>query len=56
MYNQEKYIAKATTRALTPNNHQYPDDWLTLGDWSTLGTPTYLTPGRVLPDAKHCII
>ena len=52
MYNQEKYIAKATTRALTPNNHQYPDDWLTLGDWSTLGTPTYLTPGRVLPDAK----
>lgn len=36
MYNQEKYIAKATTRALTPNNHQYPDGWLTLGDWSTL--------------------
>ena len=52
MYNQEKYIAKATTRALTPNNHQYPDGWLTLGDWSTLGTPAYLTPGRVLPDAK----
>lgn len=51
-FNQEKYIERASTRALTPNSHQYPDGWLTLGDWSAFGTPTYLTPGRVLPDAK----
>lgn len=57
-FNQTEYVQKATTRrsvstrATTPNKHFYPDGWMTLGDWNDFGTPDYLTPGRVLPDAR----
>lgn len=57
-FNQTEYIQKAattravSTRATTPNKHSYPDGWQTIGDWNNFGTPDYLAPGRVLPDAK----
>lgn len=57
-FNQTEYVQKATTRratstrAITPNKHTYPDGWMVLGDWNDFGTPDYLTPGRVLPDAR----
>lgn len=57
-YNQTEYVQKAntrraiSTRATTPNKHSYPDGWMILGDWNDFGTPDYLTPGRVLPDAR----
>ena len=57
-FNQTEYVQKATTRraistrATTSNKHSYPDGWMILGDWNNFGTPDYLTPGRVLPDAR----
>lgn len=53
-FNLRDYIGqqrKKGTRAATGNNHTYPDEWLTLGDWDRYGTPDYLEAERTMPSA-----
>ena len=54
-FDQQAYIAalteKPATRALTPNNHKYPDGWKVLGDWDEYGVPDYLLPELASPPA-----
>lgn len=43
--------APSATRAATGSGRNYPDGWLTLGDWDQYGTPDYLEPERTMPSA-----
>ena len=53
-FNQQNYIQEfqkksSNTRAITPNQHTYPNGWLVLGDWDAYGTPEYLLPELASP-------
>ena len=53
-FDQNSYIEQLRTRgtrAVTGNQHTYPDEWLTLGDWDLYGTPDYLEAERTMPSA-----
>lgn len=55
-FDQKAYLAalaqKPASRALTPSNHEYPDEWKVLGDWDEYGTPDYLLPELATPPAS----
>lgn len=53
-YDQQQYIANSfsQTRALSPNGHTYPDDYLITGDWDNVGKPDYLLSDLATPPAS----